>query len=93
LTNTYANNEVKIYKVNGTTEELLTRNPTFGQGNTDPITIVLKSVNGNIIWDKEVAEFVKDGAKGDMGTGLTVKASRDECTEIGDCYIDSNGDL
>ena len=31
--------------------------------------------------------------KGDPGTGITVKGSKDECTKIGDCYIDNSGNL
>ena len=33
------------------------------------------------------------GPKGEAGTGVSVKADQSQCTQIGDAYIDSNGNL
>ena len=62
--------EVKVFKKVGETEEELSTGWTisFGVGQTDPITVILKSSDGTITWDQEVIEFVKDGKPGASGT-------------------------
>lgn len=37
--------------------------------------------------------FTFSGLKGEPGTGITVKASKSDCTKIGDTYIDEEGNL
>lgn len=41
----------------------------------------------------EQGETGPQGPKGDTGTGITVKASENECTKVGDTYIDADGSL
>lgn len=55
-------------------------------------TLTITSASGTSSADLKGDKGDK-GDKGEQGTGVSVKATSEECTEIGDAYIDTEGNL